>query len=1033
MLVLRLALRALAWRSAASLTIFAIALIGIGAAAVGPIYLRAVDERVLTERLIQAPANQRDLHLTQQTIPSSYVLARHGDIHKLAAEATDPRWFDPPVYSEDAQVSYTHDRVHYLGELAAVDGLCAHLKIVSGKCLAPGAKDETLISALAARTAHIGVGDTIQAVSGGESHPIRLRIVGVVTKRPASGTFWNTWHYFNAFPPPTDSAPGRLDSFFVTHQTLAVRADAVTQTLSAQLRLRPAAVHVADVGPLRAHLQEVVAAAAKLPPPNPEVGSQLPQVVDAMQKEMSLSRSLIILPTVQLVLLAILVLYAVVAGSAAVKGPELALARLRGRRPRSVLMQGLAEPVVLVLLAAPAATALAWLVVRLFADRLLGRNVEVLFPLSAVAAAGAAALGAIGAAAVAARRITGSPVGALLRRGTERTGSSVGLAIADAAAVVLALAGLVELLAGGVLQSGDTDPLSALAPTLLAIAAAIVALRLLPAAGAVFVRWTRDSRRLAAFLAVRQIVRRPASARSLLLIAVALALATFAVANWSVAGTNRDVRALNQTGAETVLSVQPSDKVYDLRTAVDRADPSGHAMAAALVDVGNSTPLLAVDTARFTGVATWRSNYSATSLPTLLQTLVPRQSPPPLAFSGQALRLSVDLVEAPSTRVNLTVYVTGADHLQTGYDLGAVQPGQNSYTARLAPVCGTRCRITGISMLPSVAGNRVVGTQSPVRTRANLTADVLKDGQWRTVPGFDRAASWRNGGEGTVRLQDGLSVSLAQQSLSAPSPRLEAAHAPSHLPAVLASGTASTYPGSTASSVELFGLDGRPQLLNGVLESTTLPQVDRYGAMIDFGLALESMTNIPGRSTQFQVWVAPGAPADLVARLARQGVKVTGVRHASTYRDGLDHSGPAYADGLFLVAAGAAALLSVGAALLSGGITARRRGYEFAALAAVGVPSRTLRRATAAEQGVLIGVGVVVGVAAGIGGSALALPSTPFFVNEDIGPPAQHALPWGLLGLLVAAVAVVFLVTSLFVGRLVARQADPIRLREAQQ
>ena len=78
-LVFRLALRALVWRAAASATVFAVALIGILAAAVGPIYLHAVDETVLSQRLLEAPQNARDIHITQQTlIGTERRLALHG-------------------------------------------------------------------------------------------------------------------------------------------------------------------------------------------------------------------------------------------------------------------------------------------------------------------------------------------------------------------------------------------------------------------------------------------------------------------------------------------------------------------------------------------------------------------------------------------------------------------------------------------------------------------------------------------------------------------------------------------------------------------------------------------------------------------------------------------------------------------------------------------------------------------------------------------------------------------------------------------
>ena len=120
----------------------------------------------------------------------------------------------------------------------------------------------------------------------------------------------------------------------------------------------------------------------------------------------------------------------------------------------------------------------------------------------------------------------------------------MGLVLVDAATVALAIAGVVELVATGALTSGKTNPLSAIAAIMLGAALAVIVVRLLPFLGRALVRRTSESPRLAVFLAVRQIVRRPAGARVIVLIGVALALATFAIVNWSVADSNRQVRAL---------------------------------------------------------------------------------------------------------------------------------------------------------------------------------------------------------------------------------------------------------------------------------------------------------------------------------------------------------------------------------------------------------------------------------------------------------------------------------------------------------
>lgn len=1038
MLVFRLALRALAWRAAASATVFAVALIGVVAAAVGPIYLHAVDETVLAERLTDAPQSQRDVHVSRLTLVGATGVNWIGPVRDLARQGADPRWFDAPVFSEEAQVYLDLAHQRLASQLAAIDGLCRHVRVVSGHCVSDTALDDAMISARTARAMHLHVGDVLTPLPIANVKKLRFTIVGIATPIAPHGAYWQPWNYFNAASAIFDNQLPRLDSVFVSHTALLTRVVDVAQTVGANVHLRPQDVHVDDIPALRGSVQqlEVAAGAAQHTSglSDINVGSELATVLDGMNREMSLARTLIILPTVQLVLLAIFVLYAVVAGTTSVQGSEVALAKLRGRRPRSVLLQGVLQPVLLILVAAPVASLVAWLIVRLVADNLLGRHVTVTFPTSALGVVAAAAGGGIIAAVVAARRIVVSPVGALLRKGTDQSGSSVGLALADSAAVALALAGLVELIAGGVLDSGSTDPLSALAPTLLGVAAAIIVLRLLPFAGRVLVRWTRDSRRLASFLAVRQIVRRPAGARVLVLVGVALALATFAVTNWSVARTNREARALNQTGASTVLDVAIAPRVHDLRQAVDKADPDGHSMAAAFVQASRSTPLLAVDTARFSGVAEWQSSYSVTPLRTILKSLAAPQSPS-MAFTGDRIALDVNLTAAPPGPVGLVIYVTGADHRRSAYDFGKIARGQHHYTALLAPICSVGCRVTGLNLSPITVPN--AGFQQVTHPiRATIAAQAVTTGQAKSIAGFAEAARWRDDGVANVELRDGssaLRLNLEQSSTDGPWPQLLSADIPSHLPAVLASGTAGSYPGESAHDAASFGLDDNSQPIDGLFQSVTLPQLDRYGVLVDIGLAQQAMADQAGQQTQYQVWLSPSAPRDMTARLAKQGVVVTGVVHASKYRALLDHTGPAFADGLFLVAAAAAALLAVGATVLGGVTTARRRAYELAALQAAGVAPRVLRRATALEQGLLLGIGLVVGVGAGLGGSVLALPSTPFFVDDSVGPPSQHGLPITLLAVLVGCLAVVFVLTCWFVARVVSRQASAARLREAQQ
>ncbi len=1039
-LILRLALRAIRWRAASSATVFVVAVVAILAATIGPIYLHAIDETVLTRHLRDASVFQRDVLVSRDTESGFRDVDWDAQVRSLAAEVARDHLFARPVSEEQVDVVYGGAE-QLTSDIASIDDLCVHLRIVRGRCLSGNSTGETLVSANTAAAEHLTVGGTLATLTK-TGVAIRLRVVGVYRPVAPGGSFWERWDLFQSGQRGQDNAPPPGDASFVTSAALTSRLQRVPQTLSASVALLPAAVGYDDIGELRTTIAHLNVTVARLAYQSATTGASvaavttdLPAVLNETAEETSLAGTLVTVATAQLALLAMFVLYAVVANTAAAQGPEVALAKLRGRRAGSVLLQSVAQPVALVLVAAPVAALLAWIVVRLLAARLLGHPVEVVFP---PAAYGVVVLGVVGgvlAAVVAAHRIVVTPVGALMRLGAAAPGSPIGLLLADAAAVTIAVAGLIELEAGGVLDSGKPNPLSVLAPTLLAVAAAVVALRLLPFLARRLARWTRDSRRLATFLTVRQLLRRPAEARAVLLVAVAVSIAAFAVTTWADAGHNRSLRALNTAGAHTVLLVRPGAGVYDLRTAVDRADPGGHSMAVAYTSVGQLPPLIAVDTARFASVGAWVPGNSSAPLPSVLHRLVGGRAAP-VTVTGTRLRLHVDLIRHPSRPVHLAVSLTEPNYDQAMRTVAPVVPGTGSYEISLPSACARGCRVAALDLTANTPDNLDASGTQVSEIDAVIGASVRSHGGWRPVLSFGDNARWRGDGKGPAAIGTAgasLSLDVRQSSASATWPSAVSAATPTALPGVVASAQAALYAGNQIHSVVAVGLDGQVVFVDGVIRSVTLPQVDRNGMMVDFGAALAAMKNPAETTTQYQVWLSSSAPSNMAARLARQHVYVKRTIHSSTYRPALDDSGPAFADSLFLISALAAAVLAIGATAVGRVVSVRRRGYELAALEAVGVSPRTLRRATAAEQGSVFGIGLFVGLAAGLVGSRLALPSTPVFVDTSIGPPLVLGLPWALLAALAIGLVVVFAVVSVAIARLVERAATPSQLRGAQQ
>ncbi len=116
-----------------------------------------------------------------------------------------------------------------------------------------------------------------------------------------------------------------------------------------------------------------------------------------------------------------------------------------------------------------------------------------------------------------------------------------------------------------------------------------------------------------------------------------------------------------------------------------------------------------------------------------------------------------------------------------------------------------------------------------------------------------------------------------------------------------------------------------------------------------------------------------------------QNVTTTSQRVAT-----LGRQGPALGLLLLLVCAVAAAVLAVGGTAVSLLADARRRLFELAALRVIGVPRRTLRNSAMAEQALLLGAALVLGLPSGFAAAALVLPVVPEFSDPT---PDRAALP----------------------------------------
>ncbi|MFC8129915.1 FtsX-like permease family protein [Streptomyces sp. NPDC057302] len=177
--------------------------------------------------------------------------------------------------------------------------------------------------------------------------------------------------------------------------------------------------------------------------------------------------------------------------------------------------------------------------------------------------------------------------------------------------------------------------------------------------------------------------------------------------------------------------------------------------------------------------------------------------------------------------------------------------------------------------------------------------------------------------------------------------------------------------------------------------------------------------------TEWWLTTTPGDSADAAAALrARPDIDPEQVlvrdEIAAELRDDPLGAGPQSA--LLAVAAAAAALAAVGFAVSAAG-SLRERSAEFAVLRALGAPRRQLARLIAAEQGFLLGLALLVGMALG---AVLTRAVVPLIVLTGEAtqpvPPVLVELPLPQVATLLAATAAVPL---LIIAALALRRGDP--------
>lgn len=1011
-----------------------VAAITIGAGSLGPLYAHAADESTLRDRLTESAA-EAALHYT-----FTRDLSTEGDLAQTAGLGPKPgsiKGYPSTLVAAVLPVQASTPAQVKIGDMGPITRMiwrtdaCAHLMLTRGHC--PTGAGEAMVSERTLQGDYYGwkVGTRL-ALSGaakdrssGQRTEFAVTVVGAYRLRSAADPFWQGRTYFDAHPAPGDG-PDTVDGLFVDQAELPTLLP---------VRLEVQVDYPIDAGQLRlAGVAGLKADVAKLEQlrPDPTAGEDFTTnvlgVLAAAKAEQALINLSTLLVSLQLAVLAWLVLFQVIADAVEAKGSEIALAKLRGLPPAATLRFGLAEPMLLVTLATPLGLLGGWLSVRLFAATVLVPDTPVSLTRATAVAVVASLAGSLVAAAAASRKTLRRSVLEQWRRTPGHQPSRLMLAL-DIALATGAVFGLVLLRRAG--RDGAPHPTTLLAPALLVFAVALLGIRLLPLLLRPVLPMTRGSSRIGLFLAARQVVRRPAGLRLAALLAVAVGLATFAIAGEGVAEHNREIRARIEVGAPSVAPVQ-YEPLHDPLLATRRADPAGRwAMATAswLPDGGGSVTgrVLAADAGRLAAVA-----YSGGSAPApaeAARALRPANLPAPLQFRADRLRVSIEATAlSAGNRPTVLLDLRAPNRPSINARAGSLALGAHRYTA--AVDCLNGCTLTGITW------DRPIDTFDELRGTVRVSLLEFFDGtRWQPLDGgFGTAGDWRPQPSQLGNSADALSVTEAgvqdsYTSQAGGSAGITHADVPRPLP-VLASPDGLTAGAADQSNLRMSDETGASVPFQVVASPAVLPSVLDSGVLVDLtGLRAQ----LPAFDTEasWSIWLGPNAPPDAIGRLRAAGLVLEAGASTSGRLRELGRQGPALALRLLVVCAIVGSILAIGGTAIAIASTGRRRSFELASLRAVGISRRTLLGACILEQLLLLGAAVVLGVPVGYLAARWSMPAIPEFA--DTTPVALSYSP-APLGVALFALAFVLLlgITAVLAGRALLRAAAPARLREAE-
>jgi putative ABC transport system permease protein len=1048
-----LAAQALRHRWGQALVLVVLSGLITAAAVIGPLYERAVDESVVRNALNRATMSEAGLAIqaNDQGDVLGPQLLLTGDARSL---------YGPDVAGQQASIGMFYrpsDEVAVT--LASREGICEHLTFAAGAC--PADAGSVAVSADTARVAKLGLGDKLALSTDperpGQHVPIKVVVAGIYQRFDPTTAYWFDHPYVGPVP-ATHGEPDTIFSQFgdvdpITLQIATKNATDIAVSRFIDIPLRVNKIQVAEV----AELQHTLATARDLVEQNQGVmDTGLDSVLGDVQADQVQVRDVVPLFAGELLLLALSLLLFVVAAAAAQRRPEIALARLRGQRPRRAAWLLVSELAVPVLVGVPAGAGFSALALELARAVWLPSGVPFAVPTSAwkaLAAAGAVQLLVV---AVAALRMVREPVVTLLRRVGSRT-VRVRLGPVEVAVGAFAVAGVLT-----VLSSGRSGAVAMLAPGLLTLAVGLLVGVTLPVVASRIGPRALRRGSVRTGLGALQMARRSGTRGAVVLLVFSTAAIVLAADCWSVAAQNRDARAGRELGAPAVLQVSAASARV-VESATTKLDPSGKRVVAVakIVQPNVGVSVLAARPASLSALATWGwgdDRPSARAIARLDSAL-----PPTITLTGGYVDVRLASVKVRGAKPpDLAIDLVTSAGVPTSYGIGSLHTSATPVDLGRPVPCAEGCRIQGLTIQrkftdtdPQVAQIDLTAItsypgESAVGTGTALALGTVKD--WRgstaaattaedaqlvdtaiedptvnvntalgTLPnsGVTSVAAAADGA--VVRLRSysgGSDVSVVHGDVPLRVPALSAGVAPD--------------PGQSANTFAAARLDGLTQPYVSVGQVAAVPGLPGRSALVDIDL-LARLADLSNGGTSYEVWLADASPANIQrvrAGLATEEVGTTTVRTRAERQRELGDSGAVWSLRLALLA-GLAALLAAAAVLVIGvSTTVRGRRYDVAALQMSGVPKRLSSGAALGELVALSAVASVVGAGCGVVGARLLFRTAPYLAGGAGFDGARVFTAW-LLAVVVWMAALAGLVAvSVLCARFVVGGARPGLIRE---